>query len=146
MEVATGFERLCSRRGMEFADPWSDRRLAEFVMAIPQRVTCKRGKNKHLVYQGMKGIMPEAARQAAGKTDPYPLFDRALKDEQLNKVQAYLDNAPRAYLNKGSLQTFFEEYCHDKRDDSRFWYALSLCIWLSETDFEKAVLPSQQIR
>jgi asparagine synthase (glutamine-hydrolysing) len=42
-------ERSYARYGLGFADPWSDRRLAEFAMTVPQQVLTRPGRTEKRV-------------------------------------------------------------------------------------------------
>lgn len=131
------FERLCSRYHIKAVDPWTDRRLVQFVMAIPQREVCQQGKNKYLAWQAMKGIMPEHVRLHAQKVSPKPLLVQALKDEQRREILAYTSTSHAGvhrYVDVQKLKAYYQRYCRDGEEDLRFWEALSLVLWLHELD------------
>ena len=64
------WERSNSRFGLGDIDPFSDRRIVSFVLAVPERVLARAGESKLLLRRSMRGIMPEEARRAAGKILP----------------------------------------------------------------------------
>lgn len=45
----TGFARLAARYGLEFRDPWADRRVVEFFLQIPLEWQVRQGWTKYLV-------------------------------------------------------------------------------------------------
>jgi asparagine synthase (glutamine-hydrolysing) len=79
-------ERTHAAFGLGFVDPWSDRRLAEFVVAMPQAVLDRPGElRKRLVREAMRGIMPEELRRGAAKIVPTPLYHRALRETGVDR-------------------------------------------------------------
>lgn len=133
MRVAGHSDRLMSRYGMAHSDPWSDRRLIEFVLAVPQNEINRAGENKRLARRSMAGIMPEKARRAAGKVSPEPLFHRALKDWSRETVLDLITDseaAARGYVSERELADYYESFCQGRVNDSRFWHALTLEMWL----------------
>ncbi len=143
MRTATLFERRCARAGLAAADPWSDRRLVEFALAVPQRAINRAGENKRIARRAMRGVMPEAARRAAGKTSPKPLYERALRRRAQAAVRRLLSDTRAealGYVDGGALRAYYEGYLRGAREDYRFWYALTLEMWLRQR--EEAAAPS----
>lgn len=66
--------------------PFLDRRLVEFVMAIPPQVAYGDGQRKLLLRQAMRGILPEKVRTRRDKTS----FDRFFEYSLLEKERAYV--------------------------------------------------------
>lgn len=134
MHVATWFERLCAQNGLSYADPWSDRRLLSFVMAVPPGVLCRAGQNKRITREAMRSIMPEAARRGAGKTDPNPLYQRSLKEHRKDLIEAVLCDPMSedfGYVDAPALRAYYQRYRNGTvEEDSRFWHALTLELWL----------------
>jgi asparagine synthase (glutamine-hydrolysing) len=62
------YERLASSHGLERRLPFLDRRLADFVLAIPPAQMYQNGVPKWLLRQAMKGILPETIRLRFDKT------------------------------------------------------------------------------
>jgi hypothetical protein len=78
--------------------------------------------------------MPEAARRGAGKTDPNPLYQRALKEHRKDLIEAVLcDPISEAfgYVDAPALRAYYRRYRNGTvEEDSRFWNALTLELWL----------------
>ena len=126
-------ERTQARFGLGFADPFSDRRLAQFAVSIPQRVWNKTGQEKRLTRSAMSGIMPEPARRAATKISPEPLYRRALENSARDTVLDLLrdsKSAARGYVDVGSLERQYGLIRSGERDGAWFWPALTLEMWL----------------
>jgi len=125
-------ERLYSRHHMACADPWADRRLIEYVMAIPQHQIYRNGQNKYITRAALQGIMPENARSRLRKVIPTPLYERALK-EQEERVRAYID-FPVPFVDSDQLEEYYDQRIHGGHEDFRFWLALCLKMWLFHHD------------
>jgi asparagine synthase (glutamine-hydrolysing) len=126
-------ERTRARYGLSFADPWSDRRLAEFVLAVPQWRIQRVGEDKRIARQAMRGIMPEQVRQRAGKTIPVSLFDLGFKERARDTVSALITGSQagsRGYLDEGVLRNYYECFLRDGPQPYDFWWPLTLEMWL----------------
>jgi len=127
-------ERTNARFGLGFADPWSDRRLASFVLAIPQQVIDRPGSSqKRLVREAMRGIMPEEVRRASAKILPTPLFQRAMRHEAVDTILGLIADAQvveRGYVDGAALQAAYAEVRAGTRDGSDLWPVLALEMWL----------------
>jgi len=129
------WERSNSRFGLGDIDPFSDRRVVSFVLAVPQRVLARAGKSKLLLRRSMRSIMPEETRRAAGKILPTPLLyagiNRYAKDTVRDLI-AEPSAAARGYIDG---QAFADEMAAIWRGEYRrpyFWFTLALEMWLRE--------------
>jgi len=132
MRTATWFERLCAQHQICFADPWTDRRLAEFVMAVPQRTLSRAGHNKRILRTAMDGIMPdEETRRSARKIDPSPLYHHALIDHANKVINRIVlsEHYVREMVDEEALRSYYRAYSNGQVQDHRFWYALTLGLW-----------------
>jgi asparagine synthase (glutamine-hydrolysing) len=127
-------ERTYARFGQSFADPWSDRRLASFVMAIPQQILDPPGEaDKRFVRAAMEGIMPEPVRLASAKIVPSPVYHRAMRVEAAATVRDLVRSpqvAERGYVDGDLLREHYEAVQHGAHEDAGFWYVLTLEMWL----------------
>ena len=125
-------ERLFAHHHMTYADPWADRRLIEYVMAVPQHQIFQRGQNKSIARRAMRGITPDAARNNLQKVSLKPLYEHALKDESPEQVHKYiLQN--NQYLNSEPLTAYYKGRLRDQKEESfRFWLALCLNMWVQQ--------------
>jgi asparagine synthase (glutamine-hydrolysing) len=133
MSGVTTSERMHARHGQAFADPWSARPLAEFVLAIPPRVLNVVGTPKRLPRLAMKGIMPEPSLQALRKIVPTPLFRRGLHEGALDAIHALLGDSlaeRRGYLRVDRLLAFAPDERAELNADTALWAALTLELWL----------------
>jgi asparagine synthase (glutamine-hydrolysing) len=127
-------ERTYARFGIGFADPFSDVRLAQFVLAIPQVVLNRPGRvDKRLLRLAMAGTMPEEALRLARKVSPHPLWDRSLRDWESHTVTGLLTDmqaAARGFVDERELNRHSRNIQAGGRPRPELWWALSLEMWL----------------
>jgi asparagine synthase (glutamine-hydrolysing) len=126
-------DRLRGRYGMYETDPWADRRVTDFLMAVPPGVLNRAGEHKRLVRRSMRGIMPEEARRTSTKIYPTPLFYKGVKE---NSVDTVLDLTTSSkaeawgYLDEPPLADNYAAFRRGEHRDATFWFALNLEMWL----------------
>lgn len=128
----TVLERTCARFGLERLDPWGDRRIAEFVLAVPPAVLCRAGEQKRLARLAMRGLMPEKARCSAGKIYPTALYELGTRLKERSTVLGLLTNSRLAalgYVDAALLRRHFETSTTEEEADG-FWPALAAEMWL----------------
>jgi asparagine synthase (glutamine-hydrolysing) len=126
-------ERSRARFGLGFADPWSDRRLASFVLAVPQRVLNLPSETKRIARRAMRGIMPEKARREADKVFLGPLYRPALKEYAKDAVLDLITDSQagaRGYVDEDVLHNQYEAIRRGKQGLHGLWEALTLEMWL----------------
>jgi len=127
------WERSNSRFGLGDIDPFNDRRVVSFALAVPQRVLARAGESKLLLRRSMRGIMPEEARRAAGKILPQPLLDAAIHRHAKGTVLDLITKPSaeaRGYIDG---RVFADEIGAIWRGEYRrpyFWFTLALEMWL----------------
>ncbi len=126
-------ERMSARRGVGFSDAWSDRRLVEFVLAIPQRVLNTVGDEKRLVRRAVAPLLPPAARDGLKKTDPYPLYSRALRARAAPTIEGLFSpsrSAGREWLDSRVLSDHYQAIVEGASEHHCLWWAISTEAWL----------------
>ena len=127
-------ERTYAQQGLVFADPFSDRRLVEFALAVPQSAIATPGDStKPLMRAAMRGIMPETARRQARKIVPTPLFERGLAVDSKDVVHSLLTGmaAERAgWVRSDQLRAAYNSFLRGNRLPDAFWHALVVEWWL----------------
>lgn len=129
-------ERMHARQHQGFADPWSDRRMAEFVCQIPQRVLNRVGEPKRLVRRALKNLAPAHFATSMQKIVPTPLFDRGLRDNgQAFALSLIHDSlaARQGLIDQKQLHDAYQALC-ERRPASvaEIWRALSFELWLRQ--------------
>lgn len=131
--IATLRERSMAQFGITYADPFTDRRLIELVLALPQWQVQRRRRPKLLGREAMRGIMPESARSRASKTIPHALFDRGLREQAVKTVRSLLTNsvaASNGWLDTAAVERTYEEYLTTGTTAHDFWWPIAVEWWL----------------
>ena len=133
VRVAADTERMQASFGIAYADPWSDRRLAEFVLAAPQWIVHRYSEPKRLARQAMREIIPPNLAHQPAKITPATLYYRGFKERAVETIFDLIDHAvadDRGYIDKGTLRDAYEKYLRGITPRYEFWWAWSLEMWL----------------
>lgn len=126
-------ERMSALRGVGFSDAWSDRRLVEFALAIPQRALNRVGDEKRLVRQAVGPLLPPEVREGMKKTDPYPLYDRSLRARAAPTIKRLLSGsrtASRDWLDAEALERHYRAVMDGAAEHHSLWWAISTEAWM----------------
>ena len=133
MRGLTYNERECAKHGVEYSDPWSDRRIAEFILACPQHYVNRASEPKRIARRAMQGIMPDDAVNAARKVSPSPLYEGALRNQAYGKVMRLITDsscAERGYIDEELLRKRFFGFVRGQAPYFDVWSVISLEKWL----------------
>jgi asparagine synthase (glutamine-hydrolysing) len=133
MRIAMADERRWAAHGVGYADPWSDLRLAEFVLAIPQWRVNWVSEPKRLAREALKGVMPEAVRKRTGKTIPGGLFERGFKERAIPAVRDLLRepvSEKMGLLDGDRLRREYDAFLAGQTPRHDFWWPLTAEFWL----------------
>lgn len=121
---------------IEVSYPYLDRRLVQFMLAVPFDQKLRLGGTRWVHRGGMRGILPESIVNRTTKVDAAPYVYRALNrewDEIRDLFEGSLRVMDRGYVNQRSL---FESIARarDGRDVDLFYItrALGVEVWLRE--------------
>jgi asparagine synthase (glutamine-hydrolysing) len=119
-------ERRFARVGMRHVDPWSDRRLAELALGVPQRMITPIGERKGLLREAMRGVIPEAVRVAAHKRTPRPAYSRGLVDRSVETIKSLIEGshaAARGFVDERVLRERYAGFLtrSNVTHDEWFW-------------------------
>lgn len=106
-------ERSFARAGIRYADPWSDRRIADWVLSVPPHRLNSDGVDKWVLREAMRGLLPEAARDGAFRANPGPFYEYGLLQGAESTVRTLLTNpltAQRGYVDADALLAAYERY------------------------------------
>jgi asparagine synthase (glutamine-hydrolysing) len=126
-------ERSAARLGMAAADPFADRRLAEFVLALPAWQVQRRTEPKRLAREAMRGVVPETARAAAAKNIPSQLYDRGLKERGAEAVDRLLEGsiaAAQGWLEPDEVSDAHARYRRGGGVSHDYWSVVTTEWWL----------------
>jgi asparagine synthase (glutamine-hydrolysing) len=87
-----------SRNKIELRTPYRDRRLVEFMLALPAHQLYRHGLYRHILRNAMRDILPEKIRVRPGKTSWISLFFRGMEHEKETLQNCIQD--PQAFWRK----------------------------------------------
>ncbi|MBW8873573.1 MAG: hypothetical protein JF614_01300 [Acidobacteria bacterium] len=133
--LANWHDRNAASFGMEVRHPFLDRRLFEYVLAIPGEQLFRLGCTKNLLRRAMAGVLPERIRLRESKTRFTRFLDFVVLERASGEIQELL-KAPRSadlgILDGEGLRSAYLGFVRGRTDESRraLWYAINLEIWL----------------
>jgi asparagine synthase (glutamine-hydrolysing) len=119
--------------GLEVALPYFDRRLVEFIMAVPAYVLGRPGYSRLLQRQAMIDYLPESVWQRQGRTTFKPLMVKGLRDKESDTVRQILSNAQiveRQYVRGDWLQEQLQVPYKSSIEGTFLWNCIALELWL----------------
>ena len=129
-------ERHHARHGIDHVDPWSDRRLAEYVVSIPQHVVHRFGDVKRIVRGALGPILPEHHRRQIDNTvkpDATALFDRGLLDRSRVAMEGLIQDSVAAelgFVDKSVLWDDYQGLLAGRPDHYDIWWFVTMEMWL----------------
>jgi asparagine synthase (glutamine-hydrolysing) len=126
-------ERHNATRGIGYSDPWSDRRIAEYVLSIPANALSRLGDEKRITRQAMKGVMPEEVRRSARKIVPTPLYQRVLRHDGREAIIELFSGsrlAARGFIDESRMQRGYTRFLDGGPEDPCLWRAITAELWL----------------
>jgi asparagine synthetase B (glutamine-hydrolysing) len=130
---AAATRKFYNRHGLELETPYWDRRLIEFVMALPADQLGLPGWDRRLHRQAMTGLLPERVRQRTKRTDFYPLFEKGLLHEERAVIERLLHRPQivlRQMVRDEWLQDALQRAEPEATSISLLWKCISLELWL----------------
>ena len=89
--LASSLEYATARRAaIDLRRPYRDRRLIEFILAIPAHLLQRPGATKWILRQAMRGVLPEPVRQRRWVSSLLPLTARGLVEREASRVNEIL--------------------------------------------------------
>ncbi len=128
------WDRLGTQNGLEGRHPFLDRRLLEYLMAIPPAQGYKPGMNRWILRQAMRSCMPDLVRLRMRKTGFQAFYGFSLRQEE--KFVRDLFTKPRlgemGLVDFKVLQHSFEEWFAGRAQltGGDFWFTITLELWL----------------
>jgi asparagine synthase (glutamine-hydrolysing) len=112
--VALGrLDSFASHFGIECRHPFFDRRLVEFLCAVPDEQRWSGPWRKAILRRAMAGILPEAVRCRQSKADFSPLVDRELNERQSDHMDRLIGTSllgEWGVLHVAEFQRLVERY------------------------------------
>lgn len=123
-----------NRHGLELRDPYRDRRLVEFVLALPAYQLNFHGHYKHILRNAMHGILPEMIRSRSQPTSLAPFYFTGLVRERkaLRTCLESPESLWRRFVKSDRLLEQVNNADSDQADGARTlvpWLCLSFELW-----------------
>lgn len=125
--------RYYNRFGLEAESPYFDRRIVEYAMALPADQLGRPWRNRWVQRNAMAGLVPDAVRERAEKTDFELLTARGLFERETETVRRIL--AKRLSVQRHFVRSDWMEKAVSNPEFSsanmfHFWQIISLELWL----------------
>ena len=124
-----------NRFGLEAESPYFDRRLVEYVMALPAEQLGRPWRNRWVQRNAMVGLLPAAVRERVGKTNFEPLMTRGLFEREIGIVHTILAeprSVERNVVRSGWLRQALEDQRFASEHGYELWQIISLELWLQK--------------
>ncbi len=111
--LAESFELLASFYSLELRQPFRDRRLVEFAMALPTEQLWGGGWSRVAYRNGMQGVLPEKILQRRGKAEFSPQYSAVLAGSQATEVRNIFNDSVLVRLglaDGNALRALVEKY------------------------------------
>jgi asparagine synthase (glutamine-hydrolysing) len=99
--------------GIEWRLPFLDRRLIDFLLALPAHLRFRNGLIKLVLREALQGILPEEVRHRTRLSHFLELEDRGLRDRERQRVEALLQDSrvlQQRLANRDHLRAAWESY------------------------------------
>jgi asparagine synthase (glutamine-hydrolysing) len=108
--IASGIRREIS--GVDVSYPFLDRRLVEFMQAIPHTQRVRAGETRSLMRRSLKGLLPEKIAKRKSKGNPQEVLTRAIAREWPRLEPLFTDARvfARGYIDRAALQSTVEKF------------------------------------
>ena len=129
---ASAVRKAYNRHGLELLEPYWDRRLVEFVMALPADQLGRPGWDRWLHRRAFEGRLPDSLCWRKERTDFVPLFKRGMAEREAATVEGILRDA-EIVRRKMVRAAWLEEQrrkAFDVADVGYLWRCISLELWL----------------
>jgi asparagine synthase (glutamine-hydrolysing) len=79
-----------ARHRIELRHPYRDRRLVEFMLAVPADQLYRRGRLKYVLRMAMEGLLPDVVRLRRRPTSLFALYRRGMVEREHERIQHLL--------------------------------------------------------
>lgn len=123
--------------GVEMRHPLNDRRFAEFALSLPEEQRNREGKEKYILREAMRELLPPSIRQRTTKADFSEVFPQAFQAVEGEKIFADLAIASMGWIDGIKAQKIYRRmmklYFSGNRDYAEFtwvlWMVFGIEIW-----------------
>jgi asparagine synthase (glutamine-hydrolysing) len=119
--------------GLEIEQPYHDRRLVDYVMALPADQLGRPQRDRWVHRNAMSGLLPEAVCERTYTTHFLPLLEKGLLDRERTTVETMMHDPQivrRELVRAEWLQEQLAEDWVRSPDSYLVWLCISLELWL----------------
>lgn len=123
-----------NRFGLEVESPYHDRRLVEFIMALPADQLGRPWRNRWIQRNAMRDLLPASVSERESKTSFDPLMTRGLGERESETLRRILSHplGVRYHLIDGAwLEHMLARATPDLDSLYELWLCASLELWLN---------------
>src|ERR1051326_7769923 len=125
-------DRMSMANSLEVRAPFTDYRLFEFAMQVPQRMKVRNMTTKWITRQAMRDVLPQEvlAKKKMGFNPPLPQW---INGELRPVIQQFLSPAAierRGIFRPDAVQKLLRDHEEDRRDNAlKIWALLMIEVW-----------------
>jgi asparagine synthase (glutamine-hydrolysing) len=125
-------DRMSMANSLEVRAPFTDYRLLEFAMQVPQRMKVRNMTTKWITRQAMQGILPREVltKKKMGFNPPLPQW---INGELKPVIKEFLSPAAierRGLFRPDAVQTLLRDHAENRRDNAlKIWALLMIEVW-----------------
>ena len=128
-------ELVAARYGQEFAYPFQDRRVMEFMFAVPWQEKTVNGRIKSFLWED-PNLLPEALRTLTKKADYGKVVDVGMRQRDQNRLREVFASPPHsleAFVNLDAARAICDRFLAGGAVEARsgVWELACLMIWAS---------------
>ena len=133
-------DKAAGAYGIELRFPFWDKRLIEFCLSLPPEQKISKGWTRMVMRRAMKHILPQQVQWRVGKTNMHPGFEQGLLEFEQARLEQIILHNPKViekYVNITALQQAYHRYLSKQvtpEEVNSIWRAVSLALWLEQTD------------
>jgi asparagine synthase (glutamine-hydrolysing) len=126
-------EQLGARHGIEVRHPLYDRRVVEFANAIPDEQRRNGTGQRHVMRQGMAGLLPSEIQHRVDKASFDWSFSAAIADEEFGRVLESPRIAAAGWIDGRKVRTEWEAFrAGNSEDKTQFFTTAAVELWYRE--------------
>lgn len=133
-------DRATAMFGIERRQPFMDKRLVEFCLALPAEQKLRNGWPRLIARNALANILPREVQWRAGKADHSPNFHHGLVTADKRALEGLILSSPGRlieYVDDVRLRAIHQNYMRrpNNRDGGILWRAAVLARWLERAGF-----------
>jgi asparagine synthase (glutamine-hydrolysing) len=131
-----GYDKLNAAIGCESRQPYLDRRMIEFCMALPSEQRISGGANRVIVRRAMTDLLPESVRSRLTKGAASGGCVHALVNHGRNELDRMLRDGLKPveqWIDLNAFPRIYDRLLADRtpRDAWALWATVTLARWLT---------------